>query len=417
MPTPERTPTSAPTAIPPTATSAPTATSEGGAAEGEATPEEGGDTEGNGDTEISAPEETGNCEPAPLPEAPVRPVDETDWVKGADPEDVEIIIYEYSDFQCPGCGAMYPVLQALLDDHPNVQLVYRHFPLNMHPHAQITAEAAEAAGAQGKFWAMHNQLFDRVSEWSQLSAEGVREKLTEYAEQLELDVERFNRELDEGTYTEKVEAQYQEATELQLPGTPSFLFNDVLYPSSMGLSYQGMVDFLGILENQETLFYDAPPEMTVTEDDAYEATLKTSQGDIVLEMLPAMAPVHVNSFIFLAEEGWYDGAEFFFVQDDFVAVTGDPTNTTIGYPGYYCTGETQPPSVFNRAGLVGMLANGQFFITLGTSPAEMLQDGFALVGEVTEGQEVLDALTRTPVQGAAQQPTADLLLSIDVVQQ
>jgi protein-disulfide isomerase/cyclophilin family peptidyl-prolyl cis-trans isomerase len=361
---------------------------------------------------VTPPEELAVCEAAALPELPVRPVDETDWVKGASEADATMTIYEYSDFQCPGCAGMYPVLQAFLDDHPDVRLVYRHFPLDFHPLAMVTAEATEAAGAQGKFWEMHDLLFDRAAIWSAMTEEEVRTAMSEYAAELDLDVEAFDAALDEGTYVEKIEAQYDESISLGLPGTPTFIFDNVLFPSDIGLSYQGLVSFKSILDSQDEIFFPEPPEVTVDAEDAYEALLTTSQGEVRIQLLPTSAPVNVNNFVFLAEEQWYDGSEFFFVRDGFVAVTGDPTNSTVGYPGYYCTGEQQGD--FDRAGLVGMLSNGQFFITLGPEAAQ-LSGQFALVGQVTEGFDVLDALSRVMV-GDPEAPPADVLESVEIVQ-
>jgi protein-disulfide isomerase/cyclophilin family peptidyl-prolyl cis-trans isomerase len=361
---------------------------------------------------VTPPEELGVCEAAPLPELPVRAADETDYAKGASEADATITIYEYSDFQCPGCGGMSPVLQAFLDDNPDVRLVYRHFPLDFHQHALVTAEAAEAAGAQGMFWEMHNLLFDRVDVWSVLSDEEVRAKMSEYAEELGLDVAAFDKDLDEDVYKDKIQSQYDESIGLGLPGTPSFIFNNVLYPSDIGLSYQGLVAFKSILENQDELFFSEPPEVSVTADDEYEAVLTTTQGEIRVRLLAESAPVNVNNFVFLAGENWYDGSDFFFVRDDFAAVTGDPTNSTVGFPGYYCTGETQ--GVFDRLGLVGMLSNGQFFITLGSEAAQ-LSGQFALVGQVTEGLEVLDDLARVQV-GDPTAPQADVLQSVEIIE-
>lgn len=360
---------------------------------------------------VTPPAELGYCEPAPLPELPARPVDDTDWVKGASAEDAEITVIEYSDFQCPGCGGIYPILGAFLEGNPNVRLVYRHFPLDFHQHAYITAEAAEAAGVQGKFWEMHDLLFDQAAEWSVLSEVEVRSLMSVYAEDLDLDVEAFDAALDDGTYTEKVQAQYEESLALGLPGTPSFLFNNVLFPSDIGLSSQGMQSFVGILQNKDEIFFDAPPELTVAADDTYEALVRTSKGDLRVKLLPESAPTMVNSFVFLASEQWYDGSDFFFVRDNFVAVTGDPTNSTVGYPGYYCAGEEQ--GTFDRAGLLGMLSNGQFFITLG-SDALQLDGQFALIGQVVEGLDVLDELNRVVV-GDPAAPVPDVLESVEIV--
>ena len=361
---------------------------------------------------VVAPETPGVCTAPPLPELPVRVADETDYAKGASLETADMVIYEYSDFQCPGCDGMAPIMDMFLEDNPTIALVYRHFPLSFHAHAQITAEAAEAAGAQGKFWEMHDMIFENVGVWSSLTAETIRPALTGYAKALGLDVEAFDAALDNGTYTEKVETQLNEAMALGLPGTPSFIFDNVLFPSDIGLSLQGLQAFQTIIEDQDEIFYAEPPAISVTAEDAYEALLKTSKGDIRVNLLAASAPANVSSFIFLANDNWYDGADFFYVQDGFVAVTGDPTNSTVGYPGYTCDGETQ--GAFDRAGLVGMLGNGQFFITLGADAAQ-LTGQFSLIGQVVEGLDVLDALARRAV-GDPSAPTADVLETVEIIE-
>lgn len=354
--------------------------------------------------------EPGMCELAPLPILPLAEVDEaTDHVKGADADKAKITIVEYSDFQCPGCRGMAPVLTQFLEDYPDARLVYRHFPLDFHEHANLTAEATEAAAEQGKFWEMHNKLFDTTEEWEPLSTEELREKLTEYADDLGLDVAAFNKALDDGTYTEKVQAQYEEAQMLGLPGTPTFIFNGVMFPSDIGLSYEGLMAFRNILNSQDTLFFDTIPEMTVDVGDEYQATLKTSKGDVEVKLFPEVAPVHVNNFLFLAKEDWYNGSNFFFVQENFAAVTGDPSNSTVGYPGYYCSGEIQ--GSFAEAGWMGMLPNGQLFFSLGPDAAQ-LDGGFVRIGQVTEGLDVLQALApAAPYEGTG---TPDVLKSVEI---
>ncbi len=336
-------------------------------------------------------EEAGICEAQPLPTLPASEPTEADWSKGASAEDAELTILEYSDFECPGCGAMAPVLTEFLKENPNARLIYRHFPLSFHEKAMLTAEATEAAGAQGKFWEMHDLLFARIDEWQPLSQEEAREKMSTYAEELELDIEQFDQELDDDVHVPHIEQELAESQELGLPGTPTFIFNGILYPTEqLGLSYQGLTSFLGFLDASENQ-YEGPPELTLDTEKEYEAVVSTTQGDITFDLLVDAAPTLINNFSFLATEGWYDDSNFFFVQDNFVALTGDPTNTGIGYPGYYCTGETQ--NAFDRAGLVGMLPNGQFFFTLGTDASNLSQQ-FALIGQVTEGEDILADLAR-----------------------
>ncbi|MBN1261920.1 MAG: peptidylprolyl isomerase [Anaerolineae bacterium] len=360
------------------------------------------------------PVEPGICEVVDMT-LPVSPVTEDDWVKSAGDGEAEITLIEYADFQCPGCSAVVPILDEFLKAHPNIRLVYRHFPLSFHDKAMVTAETVEAAGAQGKFWEMYNLLFGRVDEWNALSVDEARVKMSDYAEELGLDVEQFDRELDEDVHVPKIEAQLQESQDIQLPGTPSFVFEGLLYPTQQyGLSYQGLEAFLPVLDSLLALRerqYAEIPAMTVDSDAEYVVTLTTTKGDIVVSLLPNVAPTHVNNFLFLAREGWYDNTEFFFVQEGFAAVAGDPTNTGNGAPGYYCGGEVQ--GTFDRAGLFGMVPNGQFFFSLGADAAS-LSGNFPLIGEVIEGKEVIEQLVQTAV--GVEGVTRDRVESVTIVE-
>src|SRR6187551_3300877 len=113
------------------------------------------------------------------------PVDpEEDHIRG--PADAPVTLVEYGDFECPYCGRAEPVLRELLADFGDeLRFVFRNLPLSdVHPRAQLAAEAAEAAAAQGKFWEMHDALLDHQDELDPPA-------LRAYAEELELDVDRF----------------------------------------------------------------------------------------------------------------------------------------------------------------------------------------------------------------------------------
>jgi len=339
--------------------------------------------------------EPASCEVYPLT-VPVRPPDDTDYIKGTNPDAATVTIVEYADFQCPACSSMAPVMVEFLSAHPEVRLVYRHFPLSFHANAQVTAEAAEAAGAQGKFWEMHDLLYARASEWGGLAAEAARAKMSDYATELGLDVTRFDTEMDERVYGAKVDQHMMEASQLGLPGTPSYIFDGLVYPADqMGISYQGLEAFLPVAANllalQPRQYQDLPP-LVLDTTKRYEITVKTSQGEVVFDLDTTGAPTQVNSFLFLAQEGWYDGTEFFFVMDNFAAVTGDPSNTGSGSPGYYCIGENV--GTFGEAGLVGLVPNGQFFFTLGADAAQ-LDGAYPVIGRVTKGMDVFDKLRRS----------------------
>ena len=96
--------------------------------------------------------------------APVDKVVETDWVRGSTTTEVTLI--EYSDFQCPACGAYFPIVEEVNEKYgDHFRFVYRHFPLTQHKNATPAAQAAEAAGVQGKFWDMYKLIFTNQKDW------------------------------------------------------------------------------------------------------------------------------------------------------------------------------------------------------------------------------------------------------------
>ncbi len=146
------------------------------------------------------------------------PVDpERDHIRG--PMDAPVTLVEYGDFECPHCGQAEPVLRELLQGHGDLRYVWRHLPLNdVHPHAQLAAEASEAAAAQGAFWEMHDLLLARQ--------DALRpDDLIGYARQLGLDVERFARDLQRHAGAARVAADVDSADVSGVSGTPTFFVN------------------------------------------------------------------------------------------------------------------------------------------------------------------------------------------------
>ena len=144
--------------------------------------------------------------------------------------------------------------------------------------------------------------------------------------------------------------------------------------------------------------YSAPPPLSLVDGQYYYATIKTAKGDIKVQLFPQQAPKTVNNFVFLAREGFYNDTTFHRVLDGFMAQGGDPTGTGGGGPGYEFENESFPGLEFDRAGLLAMANRGpntngsQFFLTFG--PADWLNGGYTIFGEVIEGLDVLDKLTR-----------------------
>jgi Na+/H+ antiporter NhaA len=146
------------------------------------------------------------------------PVDiERDRIRG--PADAPVTLLEYGDFECPYCGQAETIIRELLSDFVDVRYVWRHLPLSdVHPHAQLAAEAAEAAAAQGRFWEMYDQLL------AHQDALGAR-SLVRYAEDLGLDVERFREHLRKRKGAGRIAEDVESADQSAVSGTPTFFIN------------------------------------------------------------------------------------------------------------------------------------------------------------------------------------------------
>jgi len=148
----------------------------------------------------------------------VEPVDpERDHIRG--PAEALVTVVEYGDFECPYCGQAEPVVRELLADFGEVRYVWRHLPLtDVHPRAQLAAEAAEAAAGQGEFWRMHDQLLAHQQDLRPAD-------LIRYAGELGLDVERFRSELRDHTHAARIAEAVESASLSGVSGTPTFFVN------------------------------------------------------------------------------------------------------------------------------------------------------------------------------------------------
>jgi protein-disulfide isomerase len=156
------------------------------------------------------------------------PLDSTDHVLG--PATAAVTVIEYGDFQCPFCRAAYPAVKVLLEDFADrVCFAFRHYPVvEVHPLAERAAESAEAAAAQGKFWPMHDLLFD--------NQQHLQDKyLRQYAFRAGLDLPRYNREMESRVYLPRVREQMNGGTRMGCRGTPTFFVNDVIVDVSFGM--------------------------------------------------------------------------------------------------------------------------------------------------------------------------------------
>lgn len=144
-------------------------------------------------------------------------------------ESAKVTIVEFADFQCPACGVAHPVVKQILAEYGDrVQYIYRHFPLPGHKNARIAARAAEAAGAQGKFFEMHDMLFENQAEWSETN--NPQEIFVGYAQALELDTAAFTEALDEDALSQAIQTDVNAGIELGVNSTPTFYINNKQYP-------------------------------------------------------------------------------------------------------------------------------------------------------------------------------------------
>lgn len=361
-----------------------------------------------------------------IPDAPspFPPVNDADRAQG--PADARVTFIVYLDPQCRRSAELHGVLTALQAQYPDeVRVVVRLFPLqSLHYQAQLAAQALEAADAQGRFWDMLALLFEQQELWSSMDPTRFEPALAELAAQLGLDAGRFAADLSSETTLARVEHAYDDAITLGLSDTPALAINGQYYEGPLDAWTLGATIELLRLEARQ--FHECPP-LQAGANKTTTAILHTTQGDIVIALLPEQAPLAVNNFIFLARQGWYDNVPFHRVIPEVFIQTGDPSGTGLGGPGYTFADELASGATFDQAGRVGMAGaatadgkrdhNGsQFFITYG--PLPKLDGQHTLFGQVIAGMDVAARLTpRDPVTDPTGLPEPDRILSVEIIEE
>ncbi len=143
-------------------------------------------------------------------------------IKGA--EGAVVTLVEYSDLQCPACAAFQPYVDEVVAAYgDSLKFEYKHFPLPIHPYAEVAARAAEAAGIQGKFFEYSNLLFTNQATWSKAINPNIN--FIQYAEELGLDTDQFKRHMNASLVRDKIRADSEAGRELGITGTPTFFLN------------------------------------------------------------------------------------------------------------------------------------------------------------------------------------------------
>jgi protein-disulfide isomerase len=163
---------------------------------------------------------------------PVGPEDHS-----AGPADAKLTVVEYGDYQCPYCGQAYPIVKKLQKEFgDSLRLIFRNLPLaDMHPHAEAAAEVAEAVALQGKFWEIHDTLYENQGDLSTAA-------LRRYIEEVGADVARATKVIEGGGPRKRVEADFEGAIRSGANGTPTFFVNGVRYDGSW--QYESFAKYL-----------------------------------------------------------------------------------------------------------------------------------------------------------------------------
>ena len=357
-----------------------------------------------------------NVLPTPLAgqQSLVPPITDADFSIG--PADAPVTILEYCDFQSDICLAMAQTIAELIRNHPGgIRLVFRPFPLTGYLDKSDDALlAAFAADEQGKFWEMYDLLFVKHAEWSHLSQGEFKAWLGREVSAVGVDPNQLSEAMKADGPADRLKSAKEAAALLPVQSVPLVFINDSL--QQYFLDYQSLNDTVGLILLGSKQFTQCPP-FTIDPSKQYIATIKTEKGDIVIQLFPDKAPLTVNSFVFLARQGWYNGVTFHRVIPGFAAQAGDPSGTGRGNPGYLFQNESSD-LLFSKPGVVGMANSGpdtngsQFFITF--APASHLNGNFTIFGQVISGLDVAEQLTpRDPTQGVYL-PPGDVILKVTI---
>jgi cyclophilin family peptidyl-prolyl cis-trans isomerase/protein-disulfide isomerase len=325
----------------------------------------------------------------------------------------QVTFVVYTDYQSPAASALEMELRDLMQKYPqSVRVIQRSFPVPNSDKGMLAAVAVEAAARQGKYWEMSAVLFSNQAEWSGLEGPLFQAWLDTQVKELGMDSVQFNQDLRDPAIKTSLDQAQRFGLETGIPVIPFLVVNGEIYQGPRDA--RSMDSLVNLLRMEALQFTDCPP-FSIDPAREYTAELETTRGRIVLQLFPQEAPLAVNSFVFLARQGWYDGVPFHRVIPDFVAQAGDPSGTGFGSPGYAFPDEISKLR-FDRAGILAMAnagpdSNGsQFFITYRAAPE--LDGLHTIFGQVLEGMEVLTALTPRDPSQSQELAKADLILKI-----
>lgn len=341
--------------------------------------------------------------------APVPTPSDRDWQRG--PASAPVTLVAYMDFQCVPCNAAARAMTRTYHRHPDqVRQVYRPFPLSkVEDKSDLAAEVAEAAGRQGAFWPMHDLLVDRYDEWRALDPDAFLAWSMQAAQSLGLDQPAFEEAMHDPKLASQIADRYAESRASGIPGAPFVLLNGRPFILAVDEIQLEAAVRLGILQTKQ---YAAYPQIDLQPGSDYLASLQTNLGEIQIQLYAGTAPLAVNSFMHLAQQGWYTGTGAYQVVSGQWVGLGDPSWTGLGDAGYHTPREIDATRNFDRTGMVGVIPTGpdingsRFFVSL--RPLPKYDETHTVLGRVTQGLEILSSLR-------ARSPLDDLLTTPELI--
>ncbi len=335
------------------------------------------------------------------------------------PVDAPVTIIAFSNYQCLQCAFLAASLRQIRLTHPNdVRLVYIHAPQTGNDKDNFAIQAVEAADLQDKFWEMSDLLFEKQTDWLSLPPQDFEGWTITQAASLGMNPIVYKTDFEGKVVQDRLQLAVQSVA--QQPFVSPRLFVNSNSP------YTGLADFasLDTVVRMDALVarqFSACPANSIDPLKQYIATMHTAKGDVVFQLYPEKVPAAVNNFIFLARNGWYDGITFYRVLPTDRVMSGDPSDTGLGNPGYLFETEIAAGLSFNQAGMLAMDNDGpgtngsRFFITLGSDP--QLDGQYTIIGKMLSGLEVLSALTPRNPQPGNYLPPGDELISVSIQEQ
>ncbi len=321
----------------------------------------------------------------------VPAVTDEDLVYG--PADAKYTFITYSNFTCSHCANLEPILESIQSLYPeDVRVVFRI--VTTSGNSYIAAQAAEAANMQGKFTEMKDVLFEYQATWYYYTEDEFHAWLDEQATAFDMDVDQFNADMEDEATIAKLDRNREMVDEIGITGTPTLYINNRQYIQSRSVALFAIL--INLMNNSDRMLGACPSiDSTFTGD--LQAIISTTKGDIVVDLYEDTAPYTVAYFKYLAENGWYDNNNVFVSTSEYM-ISGDPSNTQYGDPGFAFFNESSDQTLDEEGLLVSFnqlgegYNTGMFMITKGAVTGYEFPYGYSVFGKVIEGMDVLNSI-------------------------